>query len=189
MTETSMFSRIYLARVIVENVWGYHMECLWYGSDPKNLALTIMDVMGSWYLPNKDQMAPEIVEFYEHLADITADVEEGQPSPIISFRELSGEKFKANGLRLEVIATNNLYDMYEFVVDEVFDIFCKNNETRDDFDDFNQLAEHLQKNYEIEDNFIAAITNPNEMTIAGVLHLIDIKYKYTQRHYRAQNLS
>ena len=67
MSENVKYSKIYMAKIIVENDWGYHLENLWYGSDSKNLALMIIDVMKSWYEPNKDVFAPSITEFHRIL--------------------------------------------------------------------------------------------------------------------------
>ena len=67
MTEGVKYSQIYLVNIVVENDWGYHLDSLWYGSETKNLALMIIDVMKSWYGPNKEVLGQSIREFHENL--------------------------------------------------------------------------------------------------------------------------
>ena len=70
MTEVT-YSQFYFVNITVENDWGYHLESLWYGADSKNLALTIMDTMKSWYEPNKDVLGQSIRDFHEKLEKAT----------------------------------------------------------------------------------------------------------------------
>lgn len=191
MELNKMYSKLYFANITVENDWGYHLETLWYGTDPKNLALMIMDVMGSWYLPNKDQFSSDIVDFYEGLAEATKETEEGAESEMtpvtnLSFKDLSGEKFNANGLRLTVNTTNNLFDMYKFVADEAFVIFANKNENPEAFADLNEYIDYLDNTYDIDTSIMNALRNPNENTIASAIYLIDLKYKYSERYYKSQ---
>lgn len=191
MKLNKMYSKMYFANITVENDWGYHLETLWYGTDPNNLALMIMDVMSSWYLPNKDQFSSEIVDFYEGLAKATQkpdDETEKEDDSVttLSFKDLSGEKFNANGLRLTVNATNNLFDMYKFVADEAFEIFANKNENPESFADLNEYIDYLDNTYDIDTPIINALRNPNENTISSAIYLIDLKYKYSERHYKSQ---
>ena len=188
MNLKDVYSKMYLANIIVENEWGYHLEALWYGTDAKNLALMIMDVMSSWYLPNKDQFSPDITGFYERLEEATAEnQEEKNPAKAISFKELTGEKFRANGLRLEVDATNNLFEMYKFVAGETFEIFADKGEKPDDFGSIMELADYMNRTYELDEPISNALKAPNEVSISAALYAIDLKYGYSQRHFRQQD--
>lgn len=191
MELNNMYSKMYFVNITVENDWGYHLETLWYGTDPNNLALMIMDVMKSWYLPNKDQFSAEIVDFYEGLAKATQkpdDETEKETDSVrnLSFKDLSGEKFNANGLRLTVNTTNNLFDMYKFVADEAFMIFANKNESPEQFANLPEYIEYLDNTYDIDTPIMDALKTPNENTISSAIYLIDLKYKYSERNYKSQ---
>lgn len=186
MADKAVLSEMYFADIVVENDWGYHLESLWYGSDAKNLALMIMDCMESWYLPNKDKMDPKIVEFYEGLEKKTKDDEESDFG--ITFEELTGEKFRGNGLRLEVISTNNLVDMFDFIAGQAFEIYAEKGEKLEDFTGVLALVNYLMETYTLDDIFVRALTDPNESTISEALYAIDLKYGYTQRTFRQQRM-
>lgn len=188
MNLKEVYSKMYLAIITVENDWGYHLETLWYGTDAKNLALMIMDVMGSWYLPNKEQFNRDITGFYERLEEATAEnADEITPNNAISFKELSGEKFRANGLSLRVTTTNNLFDMYKFVANETFEIFAQKGEKAEDFKDFTEFVDYLEKTYELDEPIVNALKAPNEVSISAALYAIDLKYGYSQRHFIQQD--
>lgn len=182
MSENVKYSKIYMAKIIVENDWGYHLENLWYGSDSKNLALMIIDVMKSWYEPNKDVFAPSIKEFHRILEDAVRDE---NPVPVM-FRQLNGEMFHDNGLKLFVELTNNLDEMYAFVFNESFEIFCVNDEKPEDFNSVAQYIDYLEKNCKTDEPILAALRTKDENSIAAAIYMIDIKYQYTNRHYIPQ---
>ena len=140
MTEVR-YSQIYFVNITVENDWGYHLESLWYGADTKNLALTIMDVMKSWYEPNKEVLGQSIRDFHEKLEKAT---DEENPVPI-SFKEFNGEMFHENGLKMTVEATNNLDEMYAFVFNESFEIFAVNGEKAEDFNSIAEYVDYIEK--------------------------------------------
>lgn len=182
MSENARFSKIFFVNVIVENDWGYHLETLWYGSDSVNLAKTIMDVMESWYEPNKDILGPNITGFHKKLEAACAE-ENAVP---VSFSSLNGEIFHENGLRMEIQVTNNLDDMYAFVFNESFAIFAVNGEKAEDFNSVAEFIEHLEKNYEVEEPILAALKQPDENNLATAICMIDIRHDYSMRHYIPQ---
>ncbi|MCF0186399.1 MAG: hypothetical protein HUJ98_07930 [Bacteroidaceae bacterium] len=189
MAINDKYSKMYMATVTVENEWGYHLEALWYGADAKNLAAMIMDMMNSWYLPNKEHMSPDIIAFYDKLAAATEEVPEGEkPKAYVTFTELTGEMFKANGLTLRVTTTNNLLDMFKFVANETFEIFATKDEKAEDFANLTDFIEYLGSTYEIDEQLMAALRTPNEMTLISALYVIDVKYNYMGRHYRNQTV-
>ena len=126
MTENAKYSQIYLANITVENDWGYHLESLWYGADTMNLALMIMDVMKSWYEPNKEVLGQNIRDFHEKLEKVA---DEENPA-MISFEELNGEMFHENGLKLTIQTTNDMNDLFAFIFNESFEIFAVNGEKK-----------------------------------------------------------
>ena len=182
MTIDARYSQIYFVNIIVENDWGYHLESLWYGSDTKNLALMIMDVMNSWYEPNKDVLGQSIRDFHEKL-ERAADEE--NPAPL-SFKELNGEMFHENGLKMTIEATNNLAEMYAFVFNESFEIFAVNGEKPDDFNSIAEYVDYLENNCKADEMIVAALRSNDENDIAAALYRIDVKYDYSGRHYLPQ---
>lgn len=186
MAENAVYSEMYFADIIIENDWGYHLESLWYGSDAKNLAAMIMDCMDSWYLPNKDKMSPDIINFYEGLEKKVKEDEESDFG--ITFEELTGEKFRANGLRLEVIVTHDLVEMFDFIAGQAFEIYASKGEKLEDFGGVLALVTYLNETYKMDDAFVRALTDPNESTISEALYAVDLKYGYTQRTFRQQKM-
>ncbi len=178
----TQYSQIHFVNIIVENDWGYHLESLWYGADTKNLALMIMDVMKSWYEPNKEVLGETIRTFHEKL-EHAADEE--NPA-LISFEELSGEMFHENGLKMTIQATNNLDEMYAFIFNECFDIFMVNGEKPEDFNSVAEYIDHLEKNCNADEPIVAALRNKDENDIMTAIYRIDIKYNYSGRHYIPQ---
>ncbi len=182
MTEEIKYSQIYFVDIIVENDWGYHLESLWYGSDSKNLALMIMDVMKSWYEPNREVLGQGIRDFHEKL-EKAADGEHPVP---VTFSELAGEMFHENGLKMTIEVTNNLDEMYAFVFNESFEIFAVNGENPEDFNSVAQYIDYLENTCKADEPILLALKSKNEKDIAAAIHMIDIKYDYSGRHYVPQ---
>lgn len=182
MTEDVKYSQIYFVNIIVENDWGYHLESLWYGADSKNLALMIMDVMNSWYEPNKEVLGQSIRDFHKKL-EKAADEE----NPVqLSFKELNGEIFHENGLKMTIHATNNLDEMYAFVFNESFDIFAVNGEKPEDFNSVAEYVDYLENNCKADEPIVTALRTKDENSIMTAIYRIDIKYNYSGRHYIPQ---
>ena len=179
---TERYSQIYLVKIIVENDWGYHLESLWYGSDSKNLALTIMDIMKSWYEPNKEVLGQSIKDFHEKLEKAT---DEENPA-LLPFKELNGEMFHENGLKMTIEATNSLNEMYAFVFNESFEIFAVNGEKAEDFNSIAEYVDYIEKECEADEMIVAALRTQDENDIATALYRIDLKYNYSGRHYIPQ---
>lgn len=182
MTEGVKYSQIYFVKIIVENDWGYHLESLWYGSETKNLALMIIDVMKSWYEPNREVLGQSIRDFHEKL-EKAADEE--NPVPIL-FRELTGEMFHENGLKLTIETTNSLDEMYAFVFNESFEIFAVNGENPEDFSSVSQYIDYLENTCNADEPIVLALRSKDENDIATAICMIDIKYDYSGRHYIPQ---
>ncbi len=182
MSEGVKYSQIYLVNIIVENDWGYHLESLWYGSDSKNLALMIMDVMKSWYEPNREVLGQGIRAFHEKLERAT---DEGNPVHV-TFRELTGEMFHENGLKMTIDITNSIDEMYAFVFNESFEIFAVNGEKPDDFNSVAQYIDYIENVCKADEPIVHALKSKNENDIAAAIHMIDIKYEYSRRHYVPQ---
>lgn len=182
MTEGVKYSQIYFVKIIVENDWGYHLESLWYGSETKNLALMIIDVMKSWYEPNREVLGQSIRDFHEKL-EKAADEE--NPVPIL-FRELTGEMFHENGLKLTIETTNSLDEMYAFVFNESFEIFAVNGENPEDFSSVSQYIDYLENTCKADEPIVLALRSKDENDIATAICMIDIKYDYSGRHYIPQ---
>lgn len=183
MTEDVKYSQIYFVNVIVENDWGYHLESLWYGTDSKNLALMIMDVMNSWYEPNKEVLGQSIRDFHEKL-EKAADEE----NPVqLLFKELNGEMFHENGLKMTIQATNNLDEMYEFVFNESFEIFAVNGEKPEDFNSVAEYVDYLENNCKADEPIVLALRTKEENNLVTAICRIDIKYNYSGRHYIPQS--
>lgn len=182
MTEGIKYSQIYFVNIIVENDWGYHLESLWYGADSKNLALTIMDVMKSWYEPNKEVLGQSIRDFHEKL-EKAAD--EDNPVPL-KFNDLNGEMFHENGLKMMIETTNNLAEMYAFVFNESFEIFAVNGEKAEDFNSVAEYVDYIENKCNADEMIVAALRSKEENDIAAALCRIDIKYNYSGRHYIPQ---
>ena len=182
MTEGVKYSQIYFVKIIVENDWGYHLESLWYGSETKNLALMIIDVMKSWYEPNREVLGQGIREFHEKLENAS---DEENPVPV-SFRELNGEMFHENGLKMTIEVTNNLDEMYAFVFNESFEIFAVNGEKPEDFNSVSQYVDYLENDCNADEPILLALRSKDENNIATAICMIDIKYDYSGRHYIPQ---
>ena len=182
MTDNVRYSQFYLSNITVENDWGYHLESLWYGTDTKNLALMIMDVMKSWYEPNKDVFGQNIRDFHEKL-EKAAD--EDNPVPV-SFDELNGEIFHENGLKMTIHTTNNLDELYAFIFNEAFDIFAVNGEKAEDFNSIAEYVDWLENKCKADEPIVAALKTKDEGEMFTAIYRIDIKYNYSGRHYIPQ---
>lgn len=183
MTENVKYSQIYLANITVENDWGYHLESLWYGADTKNLALMIMDVMKSWYEPNKDVLGQNIRDFHEKL-EKAADEE--NPA-MISFEELNGEMFHENGLKLTIQTTNDMNDLFAFIFNESFEIFAVNGEKTEDFNSVAEFIDYLENVCKADEPIVSALRTMDENDLLTAIYRIDIKYDYSGRHYIPQS--
>ena len=182
MTENARYSQIYLVNITVENDWGYHLESLWYGADTKNLALMIMDVMKSWYEPNKEVLGQSIRDFHEKL-EKAADEENPVP---LSFNDLNGEMFHENGLKMTIEVTNNFDDLYAFVFNESFEIFAVNGEKPEDFNSVAEYVDWLENDCKADEPIVAALRTKDENNMFTAIYRIDIKYDYSGRHYTPQ---
>jgi len=183
MTENIRYSQIYLVNITVENDWGYHLESLWYGADTKNLALMIMDVMKSWYEPNKEVLGQSIRDFHEKL-EKAADEE----NPVaLSFNDLNGEMFHENGLKMTIQATNNLDELYSFIFNESFEIFAVKGEKPEDFNSIAEYIDWLENDCKADEPIVAALKTRDENEMMTAIYRIDIKYDYSGRHYIPQS--
>ena len=199
-------SNIYLATIVVENGADYHFEAIWYGADPKNLALMILDVLSPWYEDRKEQISQRIIKFHEKLEAATAketdnnsDKKEKKTSNKgktgsknakgITFRELTGILFNADGLKCEVSLSNNLMDMYMFIGNQAFELFNKKGESPEDFNGLQDFIDYLDKTYDVDAPIMNALKNPNESTLTTALYIIDIKYRYSARNSRTPDIT
>ena len=182
MSEDVKYSQVSFVNIIVENDWGYHLESLWYGADTKNLALMIMDVMKSWYEPNKEVLGQSIRDFHEKL-EKAADEENPVP---VSFQELTGEMFHENGLKMTIQATNGLDEMYAFVFNESFNIFAVNGEKAEDFNSVAEYIDYIENKCNADDAIVKALRTKDENDLMTAIYRIDIKYDYSGRHYIPQ---
>ena len=182
MTEDVKYSRVYFVNVIVENDWGYHLESLWYGTDSKNLALMIMDVMNSWYEPNKEVLGQSIRAFHEKLERAVDEESSSQ----LSFKELDGEMFHENGLKMTINVTNDLDEMYAFVFNESFDIFAVNGEKPEDFNSVAEYVNYLKNSCNADEPIVLALRTRDENSIVAAICNIDVKHNYSGRHYVPQ---
>lgn len=182
MTGNVKYSQIYLANITVENDWGYHLESLWYGADTKNLALMIMDVMKSWYEPNKDVLGQSIRDFHEKL-EKAADEE--NPA-MITFEELNGEMFHENGLKLTIQTTNDMNELFAFIFNESFEIFMVNGEKPEDFNSVAEVIDYLENVCKADEPIVAALRTMEDEHLLTAIYRIDIKYDYSGRHYVPQ---
>lgn len=175
MTQRSAISRMYLANIIEENEQGFHRESLWFGSMPENLGLMIMDAMKDWYEPNLADLDESIIAYHKMLED----------KENLTFDMIAGEGFNADGMRIIVDLSNDLNDMFGFVICEICNIFAKNGETPESFASLAEFKEHFIKTYEIDKEFQELLEGISETSISKALYLIDMKYNYTERHFRS----
>lgn len=171
MAQQMIPSRMYIAYIVEANRHGDERASLWYGGDPKNLAKMIMDCMKDWYDPNSKKLDKSIHRYYRMLQKEN-----------VTFDEIGRSKVNANGFHVSAQVTNNLIDIYTFVMGEIVDIFAKNGEQLDDFDDFEKFIEHFTKEYDIPEEFVAAMKQPDEASLSRALLKIDYAYNYTFRH-------
>ena len=174
MTQDTAFSRMYLATIIEENDLGFHRESLWYGGTPGNLGLMIIDVMKDWYEPNKDVLDESIIAYHQMLED----------NENLTFDMMRGEGFNADGMSISVVLTNNLNDIFAFIIAEICNIFAKNGETPDSFETLSDFREHFKNTYDIDKGLQQVLETVTEATLSQALFIIDIKYGYTLRHFR-----
>lgn len=177
MTQGNMFSRMYLANVVEENDRGFHRETLWYGGTAANLGLLIIDAMKDWYEPNLANLDESIIKYHKMLED----------KEKLTFDMVAGEGFNTGGMRLTVKISNNLNEMFNFIINEICDIFAENGETPSSFSSLAEFKEHFVSTYDIDEGLKSVLEGVNEITISKALYLIDIKYNYTQRHFKSGN--
>lgn len=175
MTQQSTISRMYLANIIEENEQGFHRESLWFGSMPQNLGLMIIDAMKDWYEPNKNDLNASIIKYHEMLED----------KDNLTFDMMEGEGFDADGMKISVELSNDLNNMFGFIVCEICNIFAKNGETPETFKSLAEFKEHFIKEYDIDKEFQEVLEGINEASVSKALYLIDMKYDYTGRHFRS----
>lgn len=175
MTQGNAVSRMYLANIIEENEQGFHRESLWYGGAPENLGLMLIDVMKDWYEPNKDLLDPSIIDYHKMLEDKEA----------LTFEKLANSGFNADGMSIRVKISNDLNEMFSFVVAEICNIYAKNGETPNSFASLAEFKEHFVNTYDIDEGLRNVLDSVNELTLSKALVLIDFKYEYTKRHFRA----
>lgn len=175
MTQNNLMLKIYLATITEENYEGFHRETLWYGGTPGNLGLMIIDAMSDWYEPYKDRLDESIVKYHKMLED----------NENLTFDMMEGEGFNADGMSLRVKLTNNLNDMFVFIVSEICKIFAKNGEKLEDFASLAEFRKHFTETYDIDSEFRDVLEGINEVTISKALYLIDMKYDYLNRHFRS----
>ena len=77
--------------------------------------------------------------------------------------------------------------MYKFVAGETFEIFADKGEKPDDFGSIMELADYMNRTYELDEPISNALKAPNEVSISAALYAIDLKYGYSQRHFRQQD--
>ncbi len=164
-------SRMYIAYIVEANRHGDERASIWYGGDPKNLGKMIMDCMKDWYDPENKKLDKSLHKYYKMLQ-----------KEDLSFEEIGRAKVNANGFHVSAQITNDLIDIYTFVMGEVVDIFAKNGEKIDDFEDFEKFVDHFSKEYDLPEEFVAALKEPDESTLSRALLTIDYKYNYTFRH-------
>ncbi len=173
MTQTSVGSKMHLAIIIEENEQGFHRESLWFGATPGNLGLMIMDVMKEWYEPNKDSLDESIIKYHNMLED----------KDNLTFEMMAGEGFNADGMRIEIRLSNDINEMFNFVINEICSIFAENGETPESFASLAEFRQHFADNYEVDEDLLKVMEGVNEITISKALYLIDMKYDYMNRHF------
>lgn len=171
MAQQKIPSRMYLAYIVEHNRQGDERASIWYGGDPKNLGKMIADCMKDWYDPENKKIDKSIHKYYRMLQ-----------KDDVTFDEIGRAKVNANGFHVSAQLTNNLIDIYTFVMGEVVDIFAKNGEKIDDFEDFEKFIDHFKKEYDLPEVFVSALKQPDEASLSRALINIDYKYNYTSRH-------
>lgn len=174
MTQKNHMSRLHMAIIIEENGQGFHRESLWYGGTPANLGLMIIDVMKDWYEPNKAVLNSSIISYHKMLEDGDA----------LTFQKLAGCGFDTGGMKLFVKVSNDINDMFNFVVNEICNIFAKNGEKITDFKSLAEFRAHFKSSYDLDEGLAQVLEGVNEATISKALYIIDIKYDFTGRYFR-----
>lgn len=164
-------SKMYVAYIVEANRHGDERASIWYGGDPKNLGKMIMDCMKDWYDPDNKKLDKSIHKYYKMLQ-----------KEDLTFDQIGRARINANGYHVSAQLTNDLIDIYTFVMGEVVDIFAKKGEKIDDFDDFEKFTDYFKKEYDIPEDFVVALKQPQEATLSRALLAIDYKYNYTFRH-------
>ncbi len=175
MAQVQQMSKMHLAIIIEDTEEGMHRESLWFGGTPENLGLMIMDVMKDWYEPNQSTLDKSIIKYHKMLEN----------KEKLTFAKLSGEAFNANGRRIVVDLTNDLNVMFNFIVNEICNIFARNGESVTDFRSLAEFRQHFIDRYDIDEDFRKVLTAVNEATISKALFVIDMKYDFYNRHYIA----
>ncbi len=169
---TPNMSGLHLALIIEESDDGFHRESLWYGGTPKNLGLMIIDVMKDWYEPNKADLDSSIIEYHKMLEN----------ADDLTFQKLEGKGFHASGKKIFVQISNDINIMFNFIINEICNIFAKNGETSADFKSLSEFKAHFTTAYELDEGLAQVLDGVNEATISRALYTIDIKYNFTGRH-------
>jgi len=174
MTQTGVTSKMHLAIIIEENEHGFHRESLWFGALPENLAQMIMSIMDEWYIPHRDEVGEAIVKYHEMLED----------KDNLTFEMMAGEGFDSDGMRIEVRLSNDVNEMFNFVINEICAIFAQNGETPESFGSLAEFRQHFADNYELDEELLQVMETVNEATISKALYAIDMKYDFITRHFR-----
>ena len=87
-------------------------------------------------------------------------------------------------MSISVVLTNNLNDIFAFIIAEICNIFAKNGETPDSFETLSDFREHFKNTYDIDEGLQQVLETVTEATLSQALFIIDIKYGYTLRHFR-----
>lgn len=72
--------------------------------------------------------------------------------------------------------------MFNFIVNEICNIFAKEGESAGSFPSLAAFREYFTRRYELDEDFQKVLETPSPATISKALVLIDIKYKFTERH-------
>lgn len=177
-TATTNINKLHLAIIIENGDDGFHRKSLWYGGTPGNLGLMIIDVMKDWYEPNKTKLDSSIIKYHEMLENADA----------LTFKKLEGEGFHADGRKLFVQISNDINVMFNFIINEICDIFAQNGETAADFKSLGEFKHHFTTTYKLDEELVQVLDGVNEITISRALFTIDMKHDFTGRH-SGNNLS
>lgn len=171
-TNTKNMSNLHLAVIIEDGDDGFHRKSLWYGATPGNLGLMIIDVMKDWYEPNKEKLDKSVINYHKMLENADA----------LTFQKLKGKGFQANGRRIFVQISNDMNVIFDFIINEICDIFAKNGETAADFKSLGEFRHHFTTTYNLDEGLVQVLNGINEVTLSKALFTIDIKHDYTGRH-------
>lgn len=172
MAQVQTMSKMHLAIIIEDSESGVHRESLWFGGTPENLGLMIMDGMKDWYDPDPSKTDKSIIRYHKMLEN----------KEKLTFEKLAGEGFHADGRQIVVDLTNDLNVMFNFIVNEICNIFARKGEKASDFRSLTEFRQHFIDRYDIDEDFRRVLSAVNEATISKALFVIDMKYDFYARH-------